>query len=456
MPSIIMYLDILPVNSDSSEGKCGYQDVLNYLNLTKNNDLYTMARPVINYTTTTNVYLQMLVHSILDVKETDQTFVPYIWIYMAWQNEHIYWKPEDFCGLSSMSVPIDRLWRPDITIEEMTEMDKAPPSPYIRIFWNGWVVRLNDMVLVSTCKMQVYKFPFDIQSCNISFKSAIHHVKEIQLVQEISDPSMSEWSHDLPTVYEWLLMRMNTTTKSVNTLGFEQSTIVYTISMKRRSLLYVVNFLLPVLFFLCLDLSSFLISDRGGEKLSFKVTVLLAVTVLQLILNEILPSSSNRIPLIATYCIGSFALMMLSLLETILVMHLMEKDSASQDEANKDQSLSEDCGDKRGKVTFHNCSTNVCDVSTGETPSGLLSVAKEGSSSKLMEDSHALEKLSDDLRQVEKTLTVLLNSRKEEGKPGYWTRVAKIINKVFLFVYVTVASLFLVCIFLKWIYAADE
>lgn len=70
------------------------------------------------------------------------------------------------------------------------------------------------------------------------------------------------------------------------------------ITMKRRSLLYVVNFLLPVLFFLCLDLASFLISDSGGEKLSFKVTVLLAITVLQLILIEILPSSTNRIPLI--------------------------------------------------------------------------------------------------------------------------------------------------------------
>lgn len=68
--------------------------------------------------------------------------------------------------------------------------------------------------------------------------------------------------------------------------------------MKRRPLLYIVNFLLPVLFFLCLDLASFLISDNGGEKLSFKVTVLLAVTVMQLILNEILPASSNRIPLI--------------------------------------------------------------------------------------------------------------------------------------------------------------
>lgn len=68
--------------------------------------------------------------------------------------------------------------------------------------------------------------------------------------------------------------------------------------MKRRPLLYIVNFLVPVLFFLCLDMASFLISEREGEKLGFKVTVLLAVTVMQLILNEILPSSSERIPLI--------------------------------------------------------------------------------------------------------------------------------------------------------------
>lgn len=63
-------------------------------------------------------------------------------------------------------------------------------------------------------------------------------------------------------------------------------------------MLYTVNFLLPILLFLSLDLVSFLISDCGGEKLGFKVTVLLVITVIQLILNDILPSTSNRIPLI--------------------------------------------------------------------------------------------------------------------------------------------------------------
>ena len=68
--------------------------------------------------------------------------------------------------------------------------------------------------------------------------------------------------------------------------------------MRRRSVLYIANFLVPIMFFFLLDLASFLISDTGGEKLGFQVTVLLAVTVMQLILNDILPASSNRIPLI--------------------------------------------------------------------------------------------------------------------------------------------------------------
>ncbi|KAI9546912.1 hypothetical protein NQZ68_022858 [Dissostichus eleginoides] len=87
-------------------------------------------------------------------------------------------------------------------------------------------------------------------------------------------------------------------------------------------------------------------SDSGGEKVSFQVTVLLAVTVMQLILNDILPSSSDGIPLMAVFCFGMFGLIMVSLLETILVMYLIEKDSASE-ENNADKGLRKDCGDKQ-------------------------------------------------------------------------------------------------------------
>ena len=80
----------------------------------------------------------------------------------------------------------------------------------------------------------------------------------------------------------------------------------------------------------------------------------------------------------------------------------------------------------------------------------------QGNSSQLTEESNALEKVSDELREVEKMLILILNSKKEEGKPGYWARVTKTINKVFLVFYVTAAIVFLSVIFSKWYSAADE
>nr|XP_020469509.1 5-hydroxytryptamine receptor 3A-like isoform X2 [Monopterus albus] len=443
---------LLLTDGASSVGNCSYQAVLKHLDLTRNNQLFYMSRPVDNHTKTTHVFLDVKLYAILDIKEKDQQFVPYVWITMEWHNDYIYWDPDQFCSIKSVSVPSEVMWKPDITIEEMTERDKAPPSPYLIITNNGTVKVANDQVLVSTCTMETYKFPFDIQRCTLTFTSIVHSVKELELKPFVNSAEATEDSREvMRTQSEWLFISMNVSNKSIEMDGFNQSFVIYTITMKRRSALYVVNFLLPILFFLCLDLVSFLISDSGGEKLSFKVTVLLAVTVMQLILNEILPSSSDKIPLVAIYCIGMFAMMMLSLVETIVVMYLIEKDSASQDD-NEHIGLDVNCGDS--PANFLNClevnkrrhNESSCSDSIGEMPSELRSVDKEDSDCQLKNESS--EKLSG---EAVRTLILLLNSMKAEGKkPGYWTRMTKIINKVFLGFYVTAAGLFLLCIFVGW------
>ncbi|KAM6899094.1 uncharacterized protein PEZ65_020976 [Lycodopsis pacificus] len=334
----------------------------------------------------------------------------------------------------------------------MIESNKVVESPYLSLSYSGQVYTRTNMVLVTSCRIRVYKFPFDVQSCNLTFKSYIHTEDEIKLLAYDSKWKI-EWSLLKMTQTEWLFTNLTISRETVHNFDTTQTVVVYTISMKRRSALYVANFLVPILFFLCLDLTSFLISDTGGEKLSFKVTVLLAVTVMQLILNEILPSSSDRIPLVVIFCIGIFGLMMLSLLETIVVMRLLEKDSASQaNKADEDQSLSEDCGDEVGKANccteLKNRTPSVCNVSVDETPSEQLS--KEDNSSQPTEEFNALEKISGELKEMEKTLTQVLHSTKEEGKPGYWTRVAKIVNIVFFFFYVTAVSVLLSVLFILW------
>ncbi|KAM4526746.1 5-hydroxytryptamine receptor 3A-like [Fundulus diaphanus] len=451
------------VDVDSSEAVCSYRDVLNYLNLSKGNELFSLTRPVRDFTKPTKVDLEVLLYAILDVREIDQTFVPYVWILMKWQNDYISWDPRNFCGIESVTVPTDILWKPDLTIEEMTEKDKAPPSPYLTIRSNGRVQIQNDQVMVSTCMMQVYKFPFDVQSCNLSIKSVVHSVKEIKLLHSYNSSVATDWSRQLMrTQYEWLFINMTVTNETVTPFGYEQDTVIYTISMKRRSILYIVNFLLPLLFFLCLDLFSFLISDRGGEKLSFKVTVLLAVTVMQLILNDILPSSSDKIPLIAVYCIGIFALMFLSLLETILMMYLMEIDAESQDnQMDRGHHLGEDCVDNRGRDTnYQSCEEEEkkwirCPCTCGVSADQMQPESEQGRRSRLTGELQESEKLSDELKDLRRMLSLLVNNIREERKPGFWSRKIKVINKTYFILYVIASSLFLSFMFSTWT-AADE
>ncbi|XP_047465702.1 5-hydroxytryptamine receptor 3A-like [Mugil cephalus] len=324
-----------------------------------------MSRRVRNHKHHTPVYLNMGLHAILDVRETEQTLKTYIWIYMEWDNDFTRWNPDDFCGLKHVIVPKEALWQPDLNIEEMIETNDSPPSPYLNIMSDGKVKFRKDQVVITTCKMHVYKFPFDTQNCSITFKSLVFSDEEIRLRTNKNNTAISERSRRMMRKeYEWVFVDMNVKKETFNHFGFYQNRIVYTIKMERRSVLYIANFLLPVFFFLCLDLASFLISDTGGEKLGYKITVLLAVTVMQLILNEILPSSSNRIPLIAVYCIGIFSLMLLSLLETILVMHLIEKDATTQDnETDGEQTPKGRCGDFSSSDAQY-----MVNQSLGETP----------------------------------------------------------------------------------------
>lgn len=70
------------------------------------------------------------------------------------------------------------------------------------------------------------------------------------------------------------------------------------------------------------------------------------------------------------------------------------------------------------------------------------------------EVSIALEKMSDELGEIKRSIT-LLSGRQEEDKVGYWTRTTQKINKAFAVFYVTAVVLFLLFISIMW-YSADE
>ncbi|XP_028331181.1 5-hydroxytryptamine receptor 3E-like isoform X2 [Gouania willdenowi] len=474
---IFLLLVILAVAASSQI--CSYQDILDYLNLTTDNSVFRLTRPVLDHTRPTVVHLDVYLYAILSVIEKTQTFVPFVWCSMRWINERIKWDPAHFCGIDRVSIPHEMVWKPDLFIYEMIEKDDSPKSPYLFLYNDGSIFKEEGLRIVSACNMDVHKFPFDTQKCNISIGSTLHcseglkclkrtnkklyHVFSFFLSLILSPPSTvdelllqpfsnssraTQFSKELIRIHgEWEFLHLLVSKSNLSYHDRLWDQLVYTVTMRRKPLLHVLNFLLPVLFFLTLDLASFFIADHRGEKLGFKITVLLAISVLLLILNDILPSMSSRTPLIATYCIVIFGLMLLSVLVTILVTYLLEKDAENlQRESWVDGDNTVKADNTKEEEQEHTLCSCISEASDAEKQHELVPISEEVSSSIQTGETHVLLLILDELKEMQKTLRVH-HSCRSKGKYAMW---AARINGAFFFLYVITVSLFLPLLYMEW------
>ncbi|KAF6718135.1 hypothetical protein FQA47_017093, partial [Oryzias melastigma] len=148
------------------------------------------------------------------------------------------------------------------------------------------------------------------------------------------------------------------------------------------------------------------------------------------------------------YCIGIFTLMLLSLLETILVMYLIGKDQKSTDKTEDNQKLNDNPEDKL-QFCFSGIKKCIHSASAEDTAKEDQSFPKEDSSSPQTEVSLVMEKVYEELVEIRKSKS-LLSSRTEDEKSGYWTTVAEKINKLFMIFYTIAVIVFLSVLFTVW------
>ena len=72
--------------------------------------------------------------------------------------------------------------------------------------------------------------------------------------------------------------------------------IVFRLILKRKSVYYVMNIIIPTAVLALLSSLTFIVPTESGEKLSVGVTILLAFSVFGLILSDNTPQTSNNPP----------------------------------------------------------------------------------------------------------------------------------------------------------------
>ena len=83
---------------------------------------------------------------------------------------------------------------------------------------------------------------------------------------------------------EWLILETNIESSTEVSETGEYSVVTCSIKIRRRTLYYIMNFILPCVLIAVLTVLVFLLPPESGERVSYGITVILSFTILLLML----------------------------------------------------------------------------------------------------------------------------------------------------------------------------
>ncbi|KAM9089931.1 LOW QUALITY PROTEIN: 5-hydroxytryptamine receptor 3C-like [Megaptera novaeangliae] len=274
-------------------------------------------RPVTNFSIPTHVHISFTLSAILDVL---QLLTSFLWITMMWDNLFISWNPEEYVSNNKLTASAENLWLPDI-INEFVDVDRGPPGLTACVSSEGRIQYDRPMKVTSTCNLDIFYFLFDQLNCTFTFSSLLYTVDSMLLGMDKELWVITDTSRNvILSQGEWQLLNIDKATTLVDSNLYDQ--IMFSVTIRRRPSLYVINLLVPSSFLIAIDALSFYLPAESESYAPFKMTLLLGYNIFLLMtLNDLLPASGTS--LISVYFALCLSLMVLRLLETIFITYLL-------------------------------------------------------------------------------------------------------------------------------------
>ncbi|XP_034017976.1 neuronal acetylcholine receptor subunit alpha-2 [Thalassophryne amazonica] len=279
------------------------------------------SRPVPNISDVVIVKFGLSIAQLIDVDEKNQMMTTNVWLKQEWNDYKLRWRPSDYDNVTSIRVPSELIWVPDIVLYNnadgefaVTHMTKA------HLFHTGKVRWVPPAIYKSSCSIDVTFFPFDQQNCKMKFGSWTYDKAKIDLEKIENTVDLNNyWESG-----EWAIINAVGTynTKKYDCCHEIYPDITYFFIIRRLPLFYSINLIIPCLLISCLTVLVFYLPSDCGEKITLCISVLLSLTVFLLLITEIIPSTSLVIPLIGEYLLFTMIFVTLSIIITVFVLNV--------------------------------------------------------------------------------------------------------------------------------------
>ncbi|XP_054716348.1 acetylcholine receptor subunit alpha-like isoform X2 [Uloborus diversus] len=289
-----------------------------------------LVRPVINVSEALTVSIKLKLSQLIEVNLKNQIMTTNLWVEQYWNDYKLTWDPREYGGVDMLHVPSDHIWRPDIVLYnnadgnfEVTLETKAQLDNRGAIQWKP------PAIYKSSCEIDVEYFPFDEQTCLMKFGSWTYDGFKVDLrhKDEVEGTNLVEVGIDLSEFYlsvEWDILDVPAVRHEKFYTCCEEPyiDITFNISMRRKTLFYTVNLIIPCMGISFLTVLVFYLPSDSGEKVSLSISILLSLTVFFLLLAEIIPPTSLVVPLLGKYLLFTMILVTLSICVTVVVLNV--------------------------------------------------------------------------------------------------------------------------------------
>ncbi|GMT11850.1 hypothetical protein PFISCL1PPCAC_3147 [Pristionchus fissidentatus] len=266
------------------------------------NDLFSgyvkEERPVLNHETPVMVKLGVILQQIINLNEKEEQLEVNMWLKYQWMDENLKWEPEQYENVTTLVQPAGTTWQPDVLL--YNSVDNAFDSTYkVNQISNsdGTQEWMPPGIFRVSCKLDIYWFPFDVQKCLFKFGSWTFDASKLNLVA--GDFDMTEFI----TNGEWLIEStfVNRSEKTYSCCPEIYPDLSFTMVLKRRTLYYAFNLIMPCMLTMMLVVLGFALSAESGEKIGLQITVSLAICIFLTIMNEMTPQTSESVPLLGVF-----------------------------------------------------------------------------------------------------------------------------------------------------------
>ncbi|XP_043257916.1 acetylcholine receptor subunit alpha-like isoform X5 [Colletes gigas] len=321
----VWFLSALVVHgavAGNPDAKRLYDDLLSNYN--------KLVRPVVNTSDVLRVCIKLKLSQLIDVNLKNQIMTTNLWVEQSWHDYKLRWEPKEYGGVHMLHVPSDHIWRPDIVLYNNADGNfEVTLATKATIYHQGLVEWKPPAIYKSSCEIDVEYFPFDEQTCVLKFGSWTYDGFKVDLrhMDEKSKSNVVDVGVDLSEFYmsvEWDILEVPAVRneKFYTCCDEPYLDITFNITMRRKTLFYTVNIIIPCMGISFLTVLTFYLPSDSGEKVTLSISILISLHVFFLLVVEIIPPTSLVVPLLGKYLIFAMILVSISISVTVVVLNV--------------------------------------------------------------------------------------------------------------------------------------